>query len=308
MNNRLNKHTDEEIKDSLMKQTDASIEMKNEIWSRIEKRINEDNENLEKSEVTINNEKETDKQLRNNEEQIYNRRARKNNVVEEINTVQSRSNLRKGRINMRTEKRNQKNRKRMFNIGTIAASLLIVFLAGTAPGHATIERIKDFFLPEKPIVEEIEGMKEEKNVQLQESKYGYVIYFDETVYKLEELEGKDRILPMNQAANYPEVYMEIQQVEDKNIETSATEIQKELKDQYEIVMTGEEVLEPVKGILLYAQAGNEWDDEVLRYYIVDNTQGGSFIIKQQFFVEASEGHGVRFDNMLKEFQIVKLQE
>jgi RNA polymerase sigma factor (sigma-70 family) len=45
--------------------------------------------------------------------------------------------------------------------------------------------------------------------------------------------------------------------------------------------------------------------KVVKYYLIDNGQGGTFVIEQHYFVEASEGHGARFDNMLKQFQVTK---
>lgn len=40
-----------------------------------------------------------------------------------------------------------------------------------------------------------------------------------------------------------------------------------------------------------------------RYEFVQGEEG-SFIITQRYFLEASEGHGVRFDEMLKQFKIL----
>ncbi|MED4970575.1 RNA polymerase sigma factor [Parageobacillus toebii] len=55
----------------------------------------------------------------------------------------------------------------------------------------------------------------------------------------------------------------------------------------------------------HGESGRQWNDEVAKYYLVDNGQGGTFVIEQHYFVEASEGHGARFDNMLKQFQVTK---
>jgi len=64
------------------------------------------------------------------------------------------------------------------------------------------------------------------------------------------------------------------------------------------------VKEPINSIFIYAGGATKWNDPVSKYYFVDNTKGGTFVIKQQLFLEAAEGHGVRFDNMVKEFKIV----
>ncbi|MCC5910128.1 MAG: hypothetical protein JJT76_06790 [Clostridiaceae bacterium] len=251
----MSKEFDDKIKKSLMKKTDSSRELKEEIWSKIEEQI--DNEQME------------------------------------------------GKRRMRKQKRSN---RRFFGLGSIAAALILMFLVGTAPGHAVIDIVRELFVPEKVIVEELEGMEENTDVTLQKSKLGYVIYFDEERFILENLDNKDRISPKEQADYVPEVSMEIEQIEDKDIENLTVEIENKLKEEYKTVLNEGKVEIPIEGILLYGNKGDNWDDEVVKYYLVDNTQGGTFIIKQQFFLEASEGFGVRFDNMLKEFQIVILED
>ncbi|WP_026477830.1 hypothetical protein [Alkaliphilus transvaalensis] len=264
MNRKIDDELDEKIRNSLLKESKASVELKDEIWNKIEKRIDE-----------VHYEKDFKME---------------------------------GSRKMRTEIKKNNSRKRLWGIGTVAAALLIVFLAGTAPGHATIDRIREFFAPEKTITEELEGMEEERDVTLQKSKLGYVIYFDEEMFKMDALDGKDKIAPIHQADYVPEVYMEIQQVTDQSIDELKEALENLVKAEYEINRTEDSVTSPVEGILIQGQKGYQWDDIVVRYYLIDNTEGGTFIIKQQFFVEAFEGFGARFNNMLREFHIIKLEE
>ena len=49
----------------------------------------------------------------------------------------------------------------------------------------------------------------------------------------------------------------------------------------------------------------EFSDVYENIYIVDNQAGGSFLIECKLFVEAEEGHGARFGNMLETFEVVK---
>jgi len=164
-----------------------------------------------------------------------------------------------------------------------------------------------YFAPEKQVVKEIEGMPEEIEVALKEGKSGYIIYIDEERYTMQHLEGKDKITANSKAENAPEVFMEIQQVKDKKPEVIASELQKELTGKYDKVENKGAINSPVKGILIYASSGSEWNSPIIKYYLVDNTKGGTFVIKQQLFLEASEGHGVRLDNMLKDFKIISEQ-
>lgn len=191
-----------------------------------------------------------------------------------------------------------------FKYGSVAAAISIVIMANTEYGHATANKIKQLFEPNKIVSEQIEGMDEKSNVSLQEGSSKYIIYIDEERYIMQNLDGKDIITPKVKAESYPNVSMEINQVENKEPEVVASEIEKSLKEKYKKVDNMKKVKSPINGIFIYANNGSSWDDIVEKYYLVDNTKGGTFIIKQQLFLEASEGHGVRFDNMLKEFKIV----
>lgn len=185
---------------------------------------------------------------------------------------------------------------------------MIAFLVRTEPGQAAITKIQDLLVPEKQVKENIEGIEEKTDVSLNKSEMGYVIYIDENRYTMDKSENKDKIIPRDKAENLPEVFMEIEQVENEAVEEVAIEIEKKLRYNFKMTESNGRVKEPIEGIYLYANTGNQRNDTVVKYYIIDNTKGGSFIIKQQFFLEASEGHGVRFDNMLKEFKIIPLEE
>jgi hypothetical protein len=192
-----------------------------------------------------------------------------------------------------------------FAFVSTAAVLMLTFLF-TEPGQAGINKVKEWFAPKKVIVEEVEGQKEQKEVTLNKSKAGYVIYFDEKMYRVEKLDGKDRIVPlMKGSPDLPKVYMEIRQVTDQTPEALASSLEKQVKEQYPIIIQTGEVSEPVKGYVIHGESGQQWNDEVVKYYLVDNGQGGTFVIEQHYFVEASEGHGARFDNMLKQFRVTK---
>lgn len=186
----------------------------------------------------------------------------------------------------------------------IAAAFLAIFLA-TNPQYvdAAVDKIKELFVPTKTIEQSLEGNDEKVQVDLEVSPQKYVIYIDKSHYKLEKVDGKDIIKPIKQAEGYPEVSMTIEQV-DKAPADALADIEKELKSTFKEVKESEQVTEPVKGLSILAVNGSKWNDTVVNYYVVDNTKGGSFIIKEQYFLEASEGHGARFYNMLKEFKIV----
>ncbi len=207
----------------------------------------------------------------------------------------------------------ERKRKRRFT-GTMAGALsataaLIIFFSLTMPGKETLAKFKEFFAPNKQVVQEIEGMEDEKSFDLVESSMGYVMYYDSERYTLKTQGDKDIIESIynDPADQLPEVYMEIYQEAGKSPEEAALLVEKEiLKEFPDFNKTVES--DPLKGILLTASKGKDSKDAVVKYHILDNTKGGSFIIKEHLFVEAREGHGARFYYMLKEFKIVDLED
>lgn len=268
------KNVDKEIRANLLKNTNDALKKKEEIWGNIETKLAIDEENPR----NIASEME------------------EKNI--EIEPRSSRKKAKKSR------------KSKGWSTGMIAAAILLGFFAtSTDTGQAVVNNIKEYFAPEKQVVEEIEGMPEEKEVVLKESKSGYIIYIDEERYKLVEEDGIDKIVTKEPLPeNYPEVAMEISQVEDKSPEELATSIQEELKNSFETVKEISTVDEPVEGLLVSAIAGNEWDSRVTQVYIISNEKEGSFVIQQKYFLEAEEGHGARFYHMLNEFKIVEEPE
>ncbi|MDI3310564.1 MAG: hypothetical protein QJR05_03955 [Thermoanaerobacterium sp.] len=134
-------------------------------------------------------------------------------------------------------------------------------------------------------------------------------YIDETNYKMVKQDGKNRIIPKVKInENLPEVYMEIQHVKDKSPREMAAQIEDELKSTFEHVENYGTVEQPIKSISLHARSGLKPDSTVVTYYLVDDQQGGTFVIKEQYFLEAAERHGARFYLILKEFKVIKTEE
>lgn len=246
--------TDKKIKDAILEGTDEAAELKNMVWSNIQKELNLDDGKV--------------------------------------------------KVLKRRDRRKKRGLLGVIKYGSIAAAVAVVIGVNTQYGQAAVGKIKELFVPNKIVKQEIEGMPSENNMALKESSMKYIIYIDEQMYTMQNLQGKDKIVPKNKAANVPEVFMEIQQIKDKKPEVVAAEVEKELKSKFKTVKSEGAVKEPLSGILLRANSGTKWNDTVVQYYLVDNTKGGTFVIKQQYFMEASEGHGARFYHMLKEFKIV----
>ena len=206
----------------------------------------------------------------------------------------------------RRDKKVKKKSKVIPIVIAAAAGVMILFSTQTESGSAFIKQIKDIFVPEKEIIQSIEGSEEETDVNLQEGKDSeYIIYIDEERYKLVKGEESDVITtkePLEE--RYPEVSMEIKQYKDVSPDTMISTLKTELASEYTKV-TAESVTEPLDGFKLHGISGSEWDSPVTNVYVIDNLNGGSFIITEKYFLEAAEGHGARFYAMLQEFEIIE---
>ncbi|MCR2807222.1 hypothetical protein [Paenibacillus soyae] len=206
-------------------------------------------------------------------------------------------------------KKRRVSRMKIVKVSTgIAAAVIAVtaFLALPA-GTAFMKSIQDWFAPEKEIEIELEGDKETTQGQVhvdQESRYA--IYYDKERYKLVQENDKDVITTIDLLpAEYPEVSLTIEQNVSKKPEELASEIAGQLASQYSDVREIEQVTDPVNGYWIHAIDGSDRLSPVIDVYIVSNEQQGSFILTSRFFLEAAEGHGSRFTQTLKEFQVLK---
>jgi hypothetical protein len=206
----------------------------------------------------------------------------------------------------RKEKKMKKKSKIIPIIIVAAAAIMLLFSTQTDTGTAFIKQVKDMFVPEKEIIQSIEGTEEETEVVLQEGKDAeYVIYMDEERYKLVKGDSSDVITTKEPLEDrYPEVSMEIEQFKDVAPEDMVATLETEIASTYTKVKETENVMEPVEGYKIHGISGSEWDSPVTNVYVIDNRHGGSFVITEKYFLEAAEGHGARFYAILQEFEIV----
>ncbi|WP_067728015.1 hypothetical protein [Oceanobacillus damuensis] len=219
--------------------------------------------------------------------------------------------------NKRAYKR--KNQGRGLAIAGLSAAIIAFLLFGamTDTGQAMIQNLKDIFIGEKEEEIDLEGQKEDTNVQLETNEeLRYVIYIDQDRYKMVEGETADRIETIEPFGDeYPEVYMEITHVENTTTEEAIANIIERIENDEEMELYMEErTTEPIEAEMVQAMGleytnefgkfGYQWDTPIHRYYVTDEDDGSVFIIKLVYFVEAEEGHGARFHYMLESFQVV----
>ncbi|MGG0669987.1 hypothetical protein ABE073_15840 [Lederbergia citrisecunda] len=188
-----------------------------------------------------------------------------------------------------------------------AAAFVIAFTLQTEPGLALIKGIKDMFVPEKEIIQSIEGQDEPTEVHLNEGKDSeYIIYVDESRYKMIKGEDADLITTIDPLpGKYPEVSMEIKQYPSDKPETLVKELEEKLKVDFPELRDIETVSEPVEGFWLHGLTESTWDGKIIDVYVISNGKDGSFVITENYFLEAAEGHGARFYHMLQSFEIIE---
>ncbi|MER2261855.1 MAG: hypothetical protein ABS934_07545 [Psychrobacillus sp.] len=148
-------------------------------------------------------------------------------------------------------------------------------------------------------------------VDSSETQVDYTISFDEDSYKLVKGAQSDTLTtktPLEE--KYPEVSLKIEQINDQSPEELLPILEMQMGVDYTSPKETEKVTEPVNGYWLHAishdSAGlTNWDSPVGDIYIIDNGNGGSFVITQKYFLEAAEGHGANFHSILETFQIVE---
>lgn len=213
---------------------------------------------------------------------------------------------------------------RMIKITTgLAAAFAAVAVYLSMPaGTVFMEDLQNWFAPEKKVEVNIEGEKEQTQQILHKGgnpsgstepdsgetkpeSSRYVIYYDQERYKLVQQEGKDVITTKEPLPDrYPEVSFTIEQDPDTKPADLIADLEKEIKGKYAKTDAVEQVTQPVAGYRLHALNGQEWDSEVTTVYVVDNGKQGSFVLTMKYFLEAAEGHGARFEQMLKEFKVL----
>lgn len=198
-----------------------------------------------------------------------------------------------------------------------AAIAAFIFFDMTETGQAMIQSLKDMFVEEKEQEIEIEGHKEDTEVHLETNEeLRYIIYVDESMYKMEKGDTSDRIVPKDDLPEkYPEVSMEIKRKKDTTVEETVALIKEEIESDGLTVNREEKIDTPINGTVIkgigdeytneHGKTGHQWDTPIHRYHITEAEDGQLFVIKQKYFLEAAEGHGARFHYLLESFEIVK---
>ncbi|PID04148.1 hypothetical protein CSV67_01355 [Sporosarcina sp. P2] len=156
--------------------------------------------------------------------------------------------------------------------------------------------------PTKDVVLSVEGEDSTITMNLVEGSGAlYSLYIDPERYTFENGEKEDKLTPIAKTpTDYPEVHMTFLYLEDQTPEN----VKEDVKQEYRMPLEEKTISAPVHALSLQGTAGEKSDSEVVTIYIIE-VKGGILLIKENYFLEAQEGHGARFEQMLETLEVRK---
>lgn len=139
----------------------------------------------------------------------------------------------------------------------------------------------------------------------------FSIYYDEEAYYVYQPAGSYFIRPQNAAEWLPLCQLEIAHYPDATLEEAAAIRRRHDELSYETVTLIDEAAadlavafpESAARLCLQASDGTDWDDRQSDTWFIEDGRGGVFTLSAQYFLEAAEGHGARFYDMICTFQV-----
>lgn len=228
-------------------------------------------------------------------------------------------------------------KRRKTHIPWVAAAMVVLTVlvfCRTAPGVRAIETVKqavtDYIrrtYPPKEVSVELEGMTEVEThtpggqePEVQEDGTltvpGFVIYYDPELYTM-TTEGERTFLRFEGDGTLPPCEMEIRylpgQATTQAAQAARTEMEETLastdaarqalKEGWEMV-SEITILAGKEGVSFSYYQGLDWNSPCGTEYFLSDGHDGCFHISARYFVEAAEGHGARFGQMVYSFEVV----
>lgn len=167
---------------------------------------------------------------------------------------------------------------------------------------------------ESSITIELEGMPEQIVTSLHMSELGYSMYYDKDRYKVIETSSRfdssinvDEYMPVTPADALPDIYMQAGHFADKSAEKAFSELTAKAEQTLGVVANEPMAVvigvDKLPGHKVTIVSGSKWDSEVIAITVIDDGKGGSFFFYTGYFLEAEEGHGSRYTQMLESFRI-----
>ena len=167
---------------------------------------------------------------------------------------------------------------------------------------------------ESSITIELEGMPEQIVTSLHKSELGYSMYYDTDRYKVIETSSRldssinvDEYMPVTPAEALPDIYMQAGHFTGKSAEKAFSELTAKAEQTLGVVANEPMAVvigvDKLPGHKVTIVSGSKWDSEVIAITVIDDGKGGSFFFYTGYFLEAEEGHGSRYTQMLESFRI-----
>ena len=141
----------------------------------------------------------------------------------------------------------------------------------------------------------------------EEPELRFRIYINQEIYYSYERDGVYTIRPRQEAEGVPECKLEISHIADATLDEALEQVRTSLTGLYSEIeaLPGPpngwyEVNEETERFL-FANSGTEWDSAQREVLLQDDQEGGVFVLSASYFMEAAEGHGARFADMMCTF-------
>lgn len=136
---------------------------------------------------------------------------------------------------------------------------------------------------------------------------GFSLFVDEERYRVYERDGTYVICPRQTAEGLPECKLEITWT-GTTPEEEAGNQESRLGSLYENVRGGHSAAvesmwpPPWDAYILWGDDGTDWDDAQRLVWVVSDGREGSFVLSASYFMEATEGHGAMFYDIMGTFR------
>lgn len=138
----------------------------------------------------------------------------------------------------------------------------------------------------------------------------FYLYVNEEDYNASWQDSVYVIQPKKTLEDLPACVMDISHI-DTAPEQAAEAVRANLESRYTSVVEIEEITDeiawkfPANTLCCFVSSdGLAWDDAQRETFLVNDGQGGAFIVSYGYFMEAAEGHGTRFAGMAATFQVI----
>lgn len=137
----------------------------------------------------------------------------------------------------------------------------------------------------------------------------FLIYVNEEQFTIYEADGLYSIRSTSPLPeDFPECGLDIAHLAGISPDEARLSAEEALENRYGEVSREEESAALPQCPYLRAGAGTDWDSEQAELWFVDDGQGGTFVLTSRYFLEAEEGMGMRFRDMVSSFRVVSLNE